>query len=103
MPKRAAAALADLAKASPKRLSLPSTAWGSPSPEAAVRGAGGPGRPEGQQQQLAANRHSLVEKLGELVSGRHALARPFPCRLSAAPRRDARPTAPASLRPKTCW
>ncbi|XP_033074846.1 protein MTSS 2 isoform X4 [Trachypithecus francoisi] len=73
----------DLAKASPKRLSLPNTAWGSPSPE--VAGYAGAGA-EDEQQQLAANRHSLVEKLGELVAGAHALGEgqfPFPTALSA--------------------
>ncbi|DAA20336.1 TPA: metastasis suppressor 1-like [Bos taurus] len=85
----AAAALApDLAKASPKRLSLPNTAWGSPSPEAAGYAGLAAQDDEEQQQQLAANRHSLVEKLGELVAGAHALAEgqfPFPSALSAAP------------------
>ncbi|XP_076989092.1 protein MTSS 2 isoform X2 [Tamandua tetradactyla] len=85
----------DLAKASPKRLSLPNTAWGGPSPEAAghpVPGAEG----DDEQQQLAANRHSLVEKLGELVAGAHALGEgqfPFPTALSAAPAGET-PTPP---------
>ncbi|PNI31906.1 MTSS1L isoform 2 [Pan troglodytes] len=83
----------DLAKASPKRLSLPNTAWGSPSPEA----AGYPGTgAEDEQQQLAANRHSLVEKLGELVAGAHALGEgqfPFPTALSATPTEET-PTPP---------
>ncbi|KAM9607932.1 protein MTSS 2 isoform 3-T3 [Trichechus inunguis] len=87
----------DLAKASPKRLSLPNTAWGSPSPEAA--GYAGPGAEddeEQQQQQLAANRHSLVEKLGELVAGAHALGEgqfPFPMALSTTPAEET-PTPP---------
>ncbi|KAM6222538.1 protein MTSS 2 isoform 3-T3 [Rhynchocyon petersi] len=83
---------ADLAKASPKRLSLPNTAWGSPSPEAGYRGA----EDDDEQQQLAANRHSLVEKLGELVAGAHALGEgqfPFPTALSAAPAEET-PTPP---------
>ncbi|XP_054309726.1 protein MTSS 2 isoform X3 [Pongo pygmaeus] len=83
----------DLAKASPKRLSLPNTAWGSPFPEAAgYPGAGA----EDEQQQLAANRHSLVEKLGELVAGAHALGEgqfPFPTALSATPTEET-PTPP---------
>ncbi|XP_078213837.1 protein MTSS 2 isoform X2 [Callithrix jacchus] len=83
----------DLAKASPKRLSLPNTAWGSPSAEAAgYPGAGA----EDEQQQLAANRHSLVEKLGELVAGAHALGEgqfPFPTALSATPTEET-PTPP---------
>lgn len=73
----------DLAKASPKRLSLPNTAWGSPAPEP----AGYPGPDDDEQQQLAANRHSLVEKLGELVAGAHALGEgqfPFPSALTAS-------------------
>ncbi|XP_072823795.1 protein MTSS 2 isoform X2 [Vicugna pacos] len=89
----------DLAKASPKRLSLPNTAWGSPSPEAASYpgpGAGLVAEDEEQQQQLAANRHSLVEKLGELVAGAHALGEgqfPFPTALSATPAEET-PTPP---------
>ncbi|XP_073736132.1 protein MTSS 2 isoform X3 [Callorhinus ursinus] len=76
----------DLAKASPKRLSLPNTAWASPAPEAAGY-AGLAADDEDQQRQLAANRHSLVEKLGELVAGAHALGEgqfPFPSGLAAA-------------------
>ncbi|XP_045389944.1 protein MTSS 2 isoform X5 [Lemur catta] len=88
----------DLAKASPKRLSLPNTAWGSPSPEAAgYPGAGaGLATEDEEQQQLAANRHSLVEKLGELVAGAHALGEgqfPFPTTLSATPAEET-PTPP---------
>nr|XP_051703232.1 protein MTSS 2 isoform X4 [Oryctolagus cuniculus] len=88
----------DLAKASPKRLSLPNTAWGSPSPEAA--GYSGPGAglaaEDDDEQRLAANRHSLVEKLGELVAGAHALGEgqfPFPTALSATPAEET-PTPP---------
>ncbi|XP_060254201.1 protein MTSS 2 isoform X3 [Ovis aries] len=96
----AAAALApDLAKASPKRLSLPNTAWGSPSPEAAGYAGLAAQDDEEQQQQLAANRHSLVEKLGELVAGAHALAEgqfPFPSALSAAPTEETPAPPPAA-------
>ncbi|KAJ1072516.1 hypothetical protein K5549_011742 [Capra hircus] len=96
----AAAALApDLAKASPKRLSLPNTAWGSPSPEAAGYAGLAAQDDEEQQQQLAANRHSLVEKLGELVAGAHALAEgqfPFPSALSAAPSEETPAPPPAA-------
>ncbi|XP_047566820.1 protein MTSS 2 isoform X6 [Lutra lutra] len=77
---------ADLAKASPKRLSLPNTAWASPAPEAASY-AGLAADDDDEQQQLAANRHSLVEKLGELVAGAHALGEgqfPFPTALASA-------------------
>ncbi|XP_045842943.1 protein MTSS 2 isoform X7 [Meles meles] len=77
---------ADLAKASPKRLSLPNTAWASPAPEAAGY-AGLAADDDDEQQQLAANRHSLVEKLGELVAGAHALGEgqfPFPTALATA-------------------
>ncbi|XP_074142043.1 protein MTSS 2 isoform X6 [Sminthopsis crassicaudata] len=79
----------DFAKASPKRLSLPNTAWGSTSLEV----AGYPGAGQSlsaeeaeEEQQLAANRHSLVEKIGELVAGAHALGEgqfPFPTTLSS--------------------
>ncbi|XP_040592927.1 protein MTSS 2 isoform X7 [Mesocricetus auratus] len=89
---------ADLAKASPKRLSLPNTAWGSPSPEAASHSGAGVGlaAEDDEEQQLAANRHSLVEKLGELVAGAHALGEgqfPFPTALSATPSEET-PTPP---------
>ncbi|XP_058384212.1 protein MTSS 2 isoform X2 [Diceros bicornis minor] len=86
----------DLAKASPKRLSLPNTAWGSVSPEAASYPGLGAEDDDEQQQQLAANRHSLVEKLGELVAGAHALGEgqfPFPTALSATPAEET-PTPP---------
>ena len=96
----AAAALGpDLARASPKRLSLPNTAWGSPSPEAAGYAGLAAQDDEEQQQQLAANRHSLVEKLGELVAGAHALAEgqfPFPSALSAAPAEETPAPPPAA-------
>ncbi|XP_049642315.1 protein MTSS 2 isoform X2 [Suncus etruscus] len=90
----AAGALApDLPRASPKRLSLPNTAWGSPD-----AGALGPGAAEDdEQQQLAANRHSLVEKLGELVAGAQALGEgefPFPSALAAAAPAQETPTPP---------
>uniref|UniRef100_G3U9N3 MTSS I-BAR domain containing 2 n=1 Tax=Loxodonta africana TaxID=9785 RepID=G3U9N3_LOXAF len=71
----------DLAKSSPKRLSLPNTAWGSPSPETA--GYAGPGAEddeEQQQQQLGA--HALGE--GQF---------PFPTALSATPAEET-PTPP---------
>ncbi|XP_055993027.1 protein MTSS 2 isoform X6 [Sorex fumeus] len=80
----------ELPRASPKRLSLPNTAWGSPDT------AAGPGAEDEEQQQLAANRHSLVEKLGELVAGAHALAEgefPFPSALGTAPTQET-PTPP---------
>ncbi|XP_057568619.1 protein MTSS 2 isoform X2 [Hippopotamus amphibius kiboko] len=94
----------DLAKASPKRLSLPNTAWGSPSPEAASYPAPGAAlaaedEEQQQQQQLAANRHSLVEKLGELVAGARALGEgqfPFPTALSAAPVEETPAPPPAA-------
>ncbi|XP_042340406.1 protein MTSS 2 isoform X6 [Plectropomus leopardus] len=78
----------DYVKASPKRLSLPNTAWGSGAALevyaqqhgglAMVTGSG-PGSEEDQM--IAANRHSLVEKIGELVASAHALGEgqfPFP-------------------------
>uniref|UniRef100_A0A8C7X8Z3 MTSS I-BAR domain containing 2a n=1 Tax=Oryzias sinensis TaxID=183150 RepID=A0A8C7X8Z3_9TELE len=69
----------DYMKASPKRMSLPDTAWS--------RGGGGasdrtvyPQQAPGMSAQsaeedplLAANRHSLVEKIGELAASAHAL------------------------------
>uniref|UniRef100_A0A8B9BDP9 MTSS I-BAR domain containing 2 n=1 Tax=Anser brachyrhynchus TaxID=132585 RepID=A0A8B9BDP9_9AVES len=97
----------DFAKASPKRLSLPNTAWGSGSaaeipiyPGAAPRGTGAAEEEEEDEEdeedrQLAANRHSLVEKIGELVAGARALGEgqfPFPTALEETP---APPPAPA--------
>ncbi|XP_074533655.1 MTSS I-BAR domain containing 2a isoform X3 [Halichoeres trimaculatus] len=67
-------AAGDYMKASPKRMSLPDTSWGC--------GGGGVDRTGYTQQAplcaeedplLAANRHSLVEKIGELVASAHAL------------------------------
>uniref|UniRef100_A0A7N6FFC2 IMD domain-containing protein n=1 Tax=Anabas testudineus TaxID=64144 RepID=A0A7N6FFC2_ANATE len=58
----------DYMRASPKRMSLPDTTWGYPL--------------------LAANRHSLVEKIGELAASAHALGEgqfPFPSSLPEDP------------------
>nr|XP_046250254.1 MTSS I-BAR domain containing 2a isoform X1 [Scatophagus argus] len=68
----------DYMRASPKRMSLPDSAWGY--------GGGGADRTVDAQQAtgmaahgseedplLAANRHSLVEKIGELAASAHAL------------------------------
>uniref|UniRef100_A0A4W5MIY0 MTSS I-BAR domain containing 2b n=1 Tax=Hucho hucho TaxID=62062 RepID=A0A4W5MIY0_9TELE len=69
-------------KASPKRLSLPNTAWGSGGAmemSVYVQQAAQHGSEEDQI--IAANRHSLVEKIGELVASAHALGEgqfPFP-------------------------
>lgn len=87
----------DFAKASPKRLSLPNAAWGGGVAEISVyAGAAHPmAADEEEDQQLAANRHSLVEKIGELVAGAHALGEgqfPFPTALEETP---APPPAPA--------
>ncbi|CAK6962021.1 protein MTSS 2 [Scomber scombrus] len=76
----------DYVKASPKRLSLPNTAWGSGAAlEVYAQQHGGlaMGTASGSEedQMIAANRHSLVEKIGELVASAHALGEgqfPFP-------------------------
>lgn len=76
----------DYVKASPKRLSLPNTAWGSGAAlEVYAQQHGGPGMGTGsgseEDQMIAANRHSLVEKIGELVASAQALGEgqfPFP-------------------------
>lgn len=83
----------DYVKASPKRLSLPNTAWGSGAALEVYahqqhRGLGGAGGVGGsssggseEEQMIAANRHSLVEKIGELVASAQALGEgqfPFP-------------------------
>ncbi|KAK2530051.1 Mtss1l [Columba guinea] len=96
----------DFAKASPKRLSLPNTAWGGGAMEISVY----PGATqhlsaeEEEDQQLAANRHSLVEKIGELVAGAHALGEgqfPFPTALAGSGPGEETPAPPpaASMDP----
>ncbi|XP_069073587.1 protein MTSS 2 isoform X9 [Pleurodeles waltl] len=87
----------DFTKASPKRLSLPNTAWGSNAMEISVYASGPHHSTEEEDQQLAANRHSLVEKIGELVASAHALGEgqfPYPTALSAP---GATPTPPTSI------
>lgn len=88
----------DFAKASPKRLSLPNTAWGSNVMEISVYAGAGPHlSTEEEDQQLAANRHSLVEKIGELVASAHALGEgqfPFPTVLPAPGPGGETPTPP---------
>lgn len=82
----------DNMRAPPKRMSLPDTSWGC---------GGGADRTVYEQQalgmaaqsveedpMLAANRHSLVEKIGELAASAHALGEgqfPFPSSLSGDP------------------
>uniref|UniRef100_A0A3P9I0B4 IMD domain-containing protein n=1 Tax=Oryzias latipes TaxID=8090 RepID=A0A3P9I0B4_ORYLA len=78
----------DYVKASPKRLSLPNTAWGSGAAlevyaqqHGGLALAAGSGAGSEEEQMIAANRHSLVEKIGELVASAHALGEgqfPFP-------------------------
>uniref|UniRef100_A0AAV2LTE8 IMD domain-containing protein n=1 Tax=Knipowitschia caucasica TaxID=637954 RepID=A0AAV2LTE8_KNICA len=75
----------DYVKASPKRLSLPNTAWGSGAAlEVYAQQHGlamGTASGLDEEQMIAANRHSLVEKIGELVASAHALGEgqfPFP-------------------------
>ncbi|XP_060714850.1 protein MTSS 2 isoform X4 [Tachysurus vachellii] len=72
----ASPAALEYVKASPKRLSLPNAAWGTAGAEMSVYG-----QPGEEDQLLAANRHSLVEKIGELVASAQALGDgqyPFP-------------------------
>uniref|UniRef100_A0A8C5FL78 MTSS I-BAR domain containing 2b n=1 Tax=Gadus morhua TaxID=8049 RepID=A0A8C5FL78_GADMO len=77
----------DYVKASPKRLSLPNTAWGSGAGlevymhQQQQRAGGGGGGVTEEEQMIAANRHSLVEKIGELVASAQALGEgqfPYP-------------------------
>ncbi|KAG9273087.1 MTSS1-like protein isoform X2 [Astyanax mexicanus] len=66
-------------KASPKRMSLPNSAWGSSM--SVYSQQSGAMALSTEEQILAANRHSLVEKIGELVANAHALGEgqyPFP-------------------------
>ncbi|KAK2918088.1 hypothetical protein Q8A73_004834 [Channa argus] len=90
--------VADYMRASPKRMSLPETAWGC---GGGGGGGGGGDRTVYAQQApcmaahnaeedplLAANRHSLVEKIGELAASAHALGEghfPFPSSLPGDP------------------
>ncbi|NWU78074.1 MTSS1 protein, partial [Onychorhynchus coronatus] len=96
----------DFAKASPKRLSLPNTAWGGGAMEISVYPGAGQhlSAEEEEDQQLAANRHSLVEKIGELVAGAHALGEgqfPFPTTLVGSGPGEETPVPPpaASMDP----
>ncbi|NXR05715.1 MTSS1 protein, partial [Semnornis frantzii] len=96
----------DFAKASPKRLSLPNTAWGGGAMEISVYPGAGQhlSAEEEEDQQLAANRHSLVEKIGELVAGAHALGEgqfPFPTTLAGSGPAEETPAPPpaASMDP----
>ncbi|XP_067905868.1 protein MTSS 2-like isoform X7 [Heterodontus francisci] len=76
----------EYAKASPKRLSLPNAAWGGGGTMEISVYPGGHMSSE-EEQQLAANRHSLVEKIGELVASAQALGDgqfPFPTMLPGA-------------------
>ncbi|XP_026143091.1 MTSS1-like protein isoform X4 [Carassius auratus] len=66
-------------KASPKRMSLPT--WGAGGGSVYAQQTGAAGFTSEDEQMLAANRHSLVEKIGELVANAHALGEgqfPFP-------------------------
>lgn len=96
----------DFAKASPKRLSLPNTAWagGGPVEISVYPGQHLSAEEEEEDQQLAANRHSLVEKIGELVAGAHALGEgqfPFPTSLAGSGPSEETPAPPpaASMDP----
>lgn len=91
----------DFTKVSPKRLSLPNASWGSNTLEISVY----TGATE-EEQQLAANRHSLVEKIGELVASAHALGDgqfPFPTVCSDPGPEEQTPNLPlaASSEPPT--
>uniref|UniRef100_A0A8C6UFM0 MTSS I-BAR domain containing 2a n=1 Tax=Neogobius melanostomus TaxID=47308 RepID=A0A8C6UFM0_9GOBI len=77
-------------RSSPKRMSLPDTTWGSSGGGGADRivyhqqGAGMVPHSAEEDPFLAANRHSLVEKIGELAASAHALGEgqfPFPSSL----------------------
>lgn len=79
----------DYTRASPKRMSLPDTAWGCEGGGAdrTVYAQQAPGMAAHSAEEdplLAANRHSLVEKIGELAASAHALGEgqfPFPSSL----------------------
>ncbi|KAM6937470.1 MTSS I-BAR domain containing 2a isoform 2-T2 [Xenentodon cancila] len=97
--------VSDYTRASPKRMSLPDAAWGC------GRGGGvdrtayaqqAPGTATHSAEEdplLAANRHSLVEKIGELAASAHALGEgqfPFPSSLPEDPAHCA-PQEPSAL------
>ncbi|KAM7414204.1 hypothetical protein PAMA_019157 [Pampus argenteus] len=79
----------DYMRASPKRMSLPDTAWGCgrEGADRTVYTQHTPGVAAHSAEEdplLAANRHSLVEKIGELAASAHALGEgqfPFPSSL----------------------
>lgn len=77
-------------KASPKRMSLPS--WGGAGGGTVyAQQPGAAGFTSEEDQMLAANRHSLVEKIGELVANAHALGEgqfPFPTDPQASHQQD---------------
>lgn len=81
----------DYSRASPKRMSLPETGWGygvSGSRVDAQHAAHG----SEEDSVLAANRHSLVEKIGELAASAHALGEghfPFGSDLATPPEASA--------------
>ncbi|KAG5849363.1 hypothetical protein ANANG_G00109540 [Anguilla anguilla] len=84
-------------KASPKRLSLPNTAWGAAAGlgEMSVYGQPAAAATAEEEQLLAANRHSLVEKIGELVASATPGRGPVPLPLAAR-----RPAARPQPRPR---
>lgn len=65
----------DYSRASPKRMSLPETGWGYGVSGGRVdaQHAGVAAHGSEEDSLLAANRHSLVEKIGELAASAHAL------------------------------
>ncbi|KAK7891671.1 hypothetical protein WMY93_023634 [Mugilogobius chulae] len=78
----------DYMKGSPKRMSHPDTTWGSNGGAGADRtvypqeASGMVAHNTEEDPFFAANRHSLVEKIGELAASAHALGEgqfPFPC------------------------
>ncbi|XP_051513327.1 protein MTSS 2-like isoform X2 [Myxocyprinus asiaticus] len=79
-------------KASPKRMSLPNPSWGTGGGQERSIYAQQPGAMgfcSEEDQILAANRHSLVEKIGELVANAHALGEgQFPLLTDPQPSQD---------------
>nr|XP_040018310.1 protein MTSS 2-like isoform X1 [Gasterosteus aculeatus aculeatus] len=85
----------DYTRATPKRMSLPDAGWGCGGADRSVYGRQAPGvapgvAPRGSEEDplLAANRHSLVEKIGELAASAHALGEghfPFHSQLPGDP------------------
>ncbi|XP_041650986.1 protein MTSS 2-like isoform X1 [Cheilinus undulatus] len=93
-------AAGDYMKVSPKRMSLPDNTWGADRTGYPQQVQGMVAHSVEEDPLLAANRHSLVEKIGELVASAHALGEghfPFSSSLPG----DSAPYTPPELSSET--